>query len=386
MGMFGSMGRAAAMMPYDDLMRQLQQQGGAPVVPPQSTPGIGDGLPRNLPAAPTGMFGGGSRPAMAGNATPNSQPSGPDYGSHYMMHGRDEHGAFPAGPKRSLGQKILKGVGDFALAWAASNGDPMAQQTMQMRMKQRAGRQQAEAEFQQHNSLVQNLMRRGINADDAELYALNPEKLSEEMNSRFRTREASEGETIRTPGMGSQPDQAWTAPKTFTNGPDVVRYDPQSNTAAPIYQGLTDAQRALAESGIQPGSPEAYRFLQDLHLNGQGPTAVDMQRDRLGQSDLNSRRSTGVSRENSIRSNATSRYNAGNTPLAPVLNQSSGEVMVPFRNGRVGTIPNSMPLAGRGGGRGGRGSSPAPSAGGTRIRNPRTGETMVLRNGQWVKE
>lgn len=364
MGMFGSMGRLAAMMPYEELMRLQQRQGngvtaGHPdatnMAPPRSMPGIGGGLPANLPVAvtaqpPRGMFAAG----------------GPDYGSHHALHGRGPDGAGGGG----------KGKFDWTAA-ALAFANPEAGAMYANRRDKKAA---AEASYAEHAALIQNLMRRGMSADDAELAAMNTDKLSEEFNSRFRTREASEGETIRTPGMGAQPDSIWTAPKTFNNGPDVVRYDPQSGMAAPIYQGKTDAQRKLEESGYQPGTPEAFRFMRDLNLNGQGPTAIDMQRERLGQSDLNNRRSTGVSRENSIRSNATSRYNAGNTPLAPVLNQN-GDVAIPFRNGQVRSIPGARPIGG-----GQRGGRSAPAAGGTRIRNPRTGETMVLRNGQWVKE
>jgi hypothetical protein len=373
--------------------------------PGYGTPGYGEGVDLgNASPRPTSMFGAGPqrlgpdiegalvqnalKPRHAGSDGHSRHDHGGDgpVAAHYALHGRGPTGMFGA-KKRSTGQKVLDGLSNFFLASAASKGDYSAQLMLRERFAQKGERRKAEAEFAEHDRFVRNLLGRGVSLEDAELYAQNPEKFAEEVVTKFRTREASEGESIRTPGIGSTPDQVWTAPKIVEDGPNRVQIDPITGASRTLYQGTTPAGWAAQESGYQPGTPEAHNFMRDYHLDGQGPTAVQMQRESLGQSNINNIRQTSTSTANSLRDARTSAANKANTPAGTVLNEK-GEVVVVYPNGRTQTLRNSRPVAGQGRGRGGAGRAPAGASGGTSpegtvIEGP-GGKRLVKRGGNWV--
>lgn len=258
----------------------------------------------------------------AGPVPMGSVPAGPDYASHYAMHGRGPDGAGPENKKRNTGQKILKVLGDAALNLSAANGDYGAQLKLRQRALDKQSRQQAEAEFGEHDRIASILMRQGMSADEAELAALNAGKLGEEYNSRFRTRDVAPGHSVQTPDLGGAEPGVWTAPEVFKEGADLVRVDPQAGEGAQLpslgspgvtrINGLrSDAEQYADSLGHRRGTRDWGRAVRDFALKSYGPSAVSaknlLQARSLDQSDTNNRRSTSASRANSIRSNETRR-------------------------------------------------------------------------------
>ncbi len=393
---------------------------------------VGDGFSPQLP-----IGGAGNYPPPAAQSSPQQAPvvqdmsrhfeadhgqeghqHSADYEGHYRMHGRQANGLFAAKPKpkRNLGQKILNGIGDFALNYSASQGDQRALMVLKERALERQSRKEQEAAFQDHNRIVGSLMRMGMTADEAEVAALNTQKLGEEYNSRFRTRDAAEGHSIRTPNMNGT-ERVWTAPKTFQHGADVQILDPQSlgsggmgdssSMLPPLPSVLppmmTGSQRAAGSRGFsmrteaeqyadtiaKRGTLEWGTAVRDFILKGDGPTAYgyrdDLQDQRIASDNRNTDVRANASIASSERAAGASRYNRDNTPVSRVVNER-GEVVLTYANGRVQTLRNSRPIpttrnGGRRAGRAGGGV-----AEGTVIRNPTTGQTMVRRGGQWVAQ
>ncbi len=348
-----------------------------------------------------------------------------DYEGHYHMHGRDRNGLFAAQPKRkrSTLDKIWNGIQEAALNYSASEGNPRALMVLKERALERQSRKEQEAAFQEHDRIVGVLMRQGMSADEAELAALNTQKLGEEYNSRFRTREASEGQSIRTPNLDGR-ERVWTAPKTFQHGADVQFFDPQSlggggmgesspalpplpSALPPMMtgQGMTGQRGAgsrgfsmrteaeqYADTIAQRGTPEWGNAVRDYVLKGDGPTAYgykdDLQDQRLASDNRNTDVRANASVASSERAAGASRYNRDNTPVSRVLNER-GEVVLTYPDGRVQTLRNSRPMPTTRGGRAGRGGGSGRAGGvaeGTVIRNPTTGQTMVRRGGRWVAQ
>jgi hypothetical protein len=365
----------------------------------------------------------------------------PDYTGHAALHGRGPDGRLPK-RDRSTGDKILRGLRKGLLAYGAAQGNPMSVYRLKQMEERRDARRKQDTDYAAHERYVNAMLRKGMSLDDAELAAANMNKFSEEFSTRYRTREMDEGDTLSTPELdGSM--RTYTAPKTLMNGPDVVRLEggqglvpaaprgmfggygrgrglpmlpganvPDSATmrafglpstpegfaayqriaserpdlipsAGPqssvIFRGKSDAVRAAEEAGLKPGTDDFKRFIQNYHLDGQGPTAWDMnERDNA-----TSRYATDAGTRNNMRTTATARENAitaADRPM-PVLN-ARGEV-VAYRpvSGRTTTLQGSRPVAGSGrGGRGGRRGGAAP-----RIAvNPRTGERVMWNGKDWV--
>lgn len=155
-----------------------------------------------------------------------------------------------------------------------------------------------------------------MSADEAELAALNTQKLSEEYNSRFRTRDVAGGDSVRTPNMDGTA-RVYTAPKMFQHGADVELFDPQglggggmgeSSPALPPLpsalpplmtgQGMMGQRRAgsrglsmrteaeqYADTIAKRGTLEWGTAVRDFILKGDGPTAYgykdDLQDQRI---------------------------------------------------------------------------------------------------------
>ncbi len=293
---------------------------------------------------------------------------------------------------RGLG-RVLREIGHSAPEMQAMmNGDYSAAARFREMHDERHGKETeskrvGELQRQAFDYLVRT---RGVDPRQAMMMVQDVKSLATEWNTQERTRDLAPGHTVRNPN-----GETYTAPKTFENGPNVYEYDPQAGPPQLIFQGQTDAQRAVEESGYEPGSPQAFNFLRDYHLDGQGPTAVQMQQSQLGVQrrgqDMGAetaRRGQDVSRTNSERAAGTARYNRDNTPVSRVVNER-GEVVVTYANGRVQTLRNSRPMSPSRGGRAGRAGGSGRGGGvaeGTVIRNPTTGQTMVRRGGQWVAQ
>ncbi len=412
MGMFGSVRQMFDGRPGSPVEDWLRQQGivGAARAPmgdvPQGmsgmTPGFGDGVggggpavnvgPPRAPAAALpggsmerGLWGRGRRPAAAGPfaAEPVLGPSTAQFptdmaGGPYFNQAEQVRSVLADSAMRPSPKKQGFNWGDAAIAFF---GGPQAmkiradrqERTTKEEERQRIGAIQAQA----YDHLVFD---RGVHPAQARMMVQNPQKLAEEWSTSQRTREVSEGETV----MG--PTGSFTAPKSFEIGSNVYRYDPQAGGSQMIVQGQTEAERYAQTLGIPPGSPAFNAAVQDFTLRANGPTAFGQNRAlqdaRLGQSDINNRRSVGASIENNIRTTSTSRENRENTPVGTVLNER-GEVVVAYPNNRTTTLRNSRPVAG------GRRAGRAAGGGitdGTVIRNPQTGQTMVRRGGQWVAQ
>lgn len=394
--------------------------GGAP---PMALPGMGGGDPR-LSGAPRMDFAQDVRNSVADNAM-RGAAAGPDYAGHYAMHGHGPDG--PRSKKRGTGEKILGAIGDMALMMVAP---PLAG----MKWRRDGERRQAKAEEANHNRIVNAMMRKGMSADDAELAAINAQKFGEELVTKYRTRDMAPGHTTYTPELDGSSSR-YTAPQILQQGADAVVVDqngpqmgggmgaggppataprlfggganglsPPDLSAAPrrngapgpsIYEtftnpimgrsimGLrTDAEQAAQAAGYMPGTPEYLRFVRDYTLKGQGPTAVGLDRERMGVT----MRGQDISQGNSVRTAETARTNRADTPAATTIN-GRGETVLVYPDNRVTTLrgsrdPRNQRGRGRLGQQSGRGGS-APAPEGTIIAGP-NGQKQIKRNGRWV--
>lgn len=132
--------------------------------------------------------------------------------------------------KGGVGGKILKGLGEFALAYSAGQGNPMALATLQNRMQQQRTSQQWARE-------------------DAQSQAQRRQQLE---------------------------DRDWKAgqPDDFMSGGDRVRYDPKTKQTYVLYQAPEQFEKYAGALGFEKGTPEYNQALQDYVLRGNGPTAL----------------------------------------------------------------------------------------------------------------
>lgn len=268
---------------YDEQGRPIGQQGGPLAYDPAQDPR--QYAPTSMPPQ---LYGGGV--PQNGEALPvqGEQDHTPDYQGHYGMHGRGPDGSVPR-KQRNTGEKILRGLGNFALNYAANNGNYGAQLALRERAQRRSARQEGEAKFAEHNRIVSALMRQGMSADQAEMAALNTDKLGEEYNSRFRTRDLAPGHTVATPDFKGNYSR-YTAPQLISEGADHMFFDPQNpptdSRVLPGMFGNGNRPPMLDESGEQSyqlGSrgrsisiPNSDSLQQAPRLQGRHPSQVGL--------------------------------------------------------------------------------------------------------------
>lgn len=216
-----------------------------------------------------------------------------------------------------LGEKILGGVGEFALRYSASQGNPFAMATIQNRLS----RQRAQDEAVRQDQLRQQDRQWQIEDRDAML----------------------------------------NKPQFFNAGNDRVRYDPTTGQSEVVYDAPEDYQTYASTLGLNPGDAGYDNAVQDYVLRGSGPTA---QKAKLGLE--------GVRQDNRLQLRGTPTYLQAH-PAPPRPRASAGPRAPSTMGGVVAPILAKMaqgqPLsageqqalstyqAGRGGHRGGGGRS-----------------------------
>jgi hypothetical protein len=324
-------------------------------------------------AAPPSLFNGAPAPADGRAAADN------------VLRGMQDAGLLPRQHRRGLFGSRVSGEDlqlTFMMAQAAMNGDTATMARIQgMRQQADASRAEQEAAYDQRRNFMINLLNRGMSREDAELAALNPGKFSEEWATRFRTRDMAQGHTARTPGIGHQPGQSYTAPLFIEDGPNRVAVDPNTGASRIIHQGRTDAEHEAERLGLQPGSPDWQRYIRDRLLDAQGPTAVEMNRERLGVTmrgqDISSRdRQRGQDISSSDRRRGQD-ISSGDRRRGQDLTHSRGVAAEQGRNSRF-----QQGEAGRNT----RHSTPRPRSTGNSARAVLNGRTIVVRGNRWVYE
>lgn len=113
------------------------------------------------------------------------------------------------------------------------------------------------------------------------------------------------------------------APQYFMSGGDRVRFDPATGQSAPVYNAPEPFEEYAATLGLDPGTPEYTKAVQDYVLKSSGPTAYgyDQQLDDYRTN-------------NDIRSKGAPTYRQANpapprpsrprAPASPRLSKSSG--------------------------------------------------------------
>ena len=128
-----------------------------------------------------------------------------------------------------LGGKLLRFLGDVAINYSASNGDPAAMATIQNRMYWQ--RQRAEA---------------------AERQRVRDEDRSWQVEDR---------------------DYTANRPVIRNVGNELTRYDPTTGQTSLLYQGLSPEEEYVKALGLDPNTDEGQTAMQDYILRGNGPTA-----------------------------------------------------------------------------------------------------------------
>jgi hypothetical protein len=310
--------------------------------------GIGDGAnagggsfaqqpavaPGPLPSASNdGMIPGPGGPDPFGQGQPEPAQAGvPIPGQNRManpgavdMTGLYDVGKIKTGPNW---KKIAGGVGDALMFYSASLGNPASAAFLQNQHQNR--RDQRHWEFEEQKSLRERLAK---------------------MN---------------------EPQQV---------GSNLVQRDPSGGYKT-LYSAPTPAENYASALGFSAGSPEYLGAIEDYALKSWGGTAYsrksELQGERLDQSNTNNLRSTSTSRDNNIRTTGTSAANNQRSTHQSNVNSVRAAGQSNVNNVR------STATSQRGQDMGGRRGRAASNA--ARATNPTTGEVMVLRNGQWVKE
>ncbi|WP_417592548.1 hypothetical protein [Parasphingorhabdus sp.] len=75
--------------------------------------------------------------------------------------------------------------------------------------------------------------------------------------------------------MAQDKDAAQRAPQVFMSNGDRVQFDPVSGESTVLYDGQEPFEDYAQGLGLEPGTPEYTRALQDYVLKSSGPTAND---------------------------------------------------------------------------------------------------------------
>jgi hypothetical protein len=338
-----------------------------------------------------GMFGRRVPALAAAEAMPSApMPVEERLAAHYGMHGLDEHGQEPR-KRRSTGEKILRGLGQFALAWSAGQGNYGAQLALRDQALRKQERRKSRAELAEHNRIVGAMIQQGMTPEQAELAAIDADSFSTEYNTRFRSGDMTAGSTHVTRHLdGTQ--ETYRAPQTFQHGGSILNMDyqnqpPVSDTAGGLrnygnglFQMPTQAEQHANALGQVPGSDSWVTSVQDAELGAQGPTAVRMQGNRLAAQ----RRGQDMT-DKRVR-DGWARPPAQKPAAAPSPNSVLGGIMAkvargePLSTGEQSLYDRYNARGGRGG-RGGRGSG----GGGNRPR-ARNGQGKIVEwdGSSWV--
>lgn len=151
--------------------------------------------------------------------------------------------------------------------------------------ERRDARRSAEAAAQQRQSYMNNLMKpvdqggMGMSPGEAERVMADPESFAQQYNERFGSDTVAGGSSRVTGGAGGQRD-VWTAPQTFEQGADIVRFDANTGTQQ-RFAGMTAAEQEARALGLQPGTEQFNTYIRDRMLDAQGPTGDRQHRERV---------------------------------------------------------------------------------------------------------
>ena len=255
-----------------------------------------------------------------------------------------------------LGEKLLKGVGEFALQYSAGMGNPAAMANIQNRFAQQREQQ-----------------------------LWNRQDSTRKQDHEWDVQSAA--------AKARQPDY-------FMSGKDRVVFDPATGTTKVVYDGPSDAEDYATALGFEPGTPGYNTAVSDYVLRGNGSTALQnktalegirvdgraavegiRQRDRL------QLRSLPTYSNLHPRSGAGGSGGAGNAPrtmagvVAPILAKvASGKPLTPAE-----TQAYQMYANGRGHRSGGGGAPQTGSPGGKVYQNAQ-GHRIVWSGNKWVEE
>lgn len=183
-------------------------------------------------------------------------------------------------------------------------------------------------------------------------------------------------------------------PQFFMSGEDRVSYNPVSGESQVLYDAPEDFQLYADQMGFEPGTEEYNDAMADYVLRTAGPTANDgrqflenlRQQNRLSmegerqKNRLQLRQTPTYLQANPLPSGG-SRGGSGKPTIAGVIAPILGKVSQgqPLTAGEQQALDTYYRRTGKP-----RSGASGGTAGGQVIRNPKTGEKMTLRNGQWV--
>lgn len=414
-GVGGGSGGDGSPMSDDQYMPpQLRVPGDHAAGPPAPLNYSGAGsLPRSTGKRP-GLFGNGASSILANLPTDMSgfqadpgAASGPQGGAPAPQQGGgalspysplpeqirnapgdlNQYGGFAPEVHRTFGQKVLRALPVVASAILA----PQAAGAI---IRHRQG----EAQERGFDRMAFNqLVHQGISPAQAHIMLTDPKSLASNFNSQVGAYTLNPGDMRGQPGQPSarnptRAEQYATALGLQPGTPEFARAVQDAELGAEGPSGVQKQQngevlaqslRELQQMGVDPNSAQGRRYIQDRTLNGQGPTATDTTRrgqdiTRYGIDTRSSDSRYGVDTHD-----ATTRRGQETTPAATVL-APDGTPTVIYRNGRKQPIYGGrLPSQARGG-RGGSGVSFGNGGGARpRARNAQ-GQTIEWNGSDWV--
>lgn len=193
-----------------------------------------------------------------------------------------------------------------------------------------------------------------------------------------------------------QQEYEQSKPQFFMSGEDRVSYNPVSGESQMLYDAPEDFQLYADQMGLEPGSEEYNDAMADYVLRTAGPTANAGREYLEGLRQQNRLSMEGERQKNRMQLRQTPTYLQANPRASGGGGTRSGGgkptiagVIAPI----LGKVANGQPLTAgeqdalntyyrRTGGK--KGATGQPTGSPTTIRNPRTGQKMVLQNGKWV--
>lgn len=180
-------------------------------------------------------------------------------------------------------------------------------------------------------------------------------------------------------------------PQFFMSGEDRVSYNPVNGESQMVYDAPEDFQLYADQMGFEPGSDDYNDAMADYVLRTSGPTAQTGRQYLENLRQQNRLAMEGERQKNRQQLRATPTYSQANPRpsgggggrptiagvIAPILaKMSQGKPLTPGEQTALDTYQR------RTGGK--RAATGQPTGTPTTIRNPRTGQKMVLQNGKWV--
>lgn len=180
-------------------------------------------------------------------------------------------------------------------------------------------------------------------------------------------------------------------PQFFMSGEDRVSYNPVSGESQMLYDAPEDFQLYADQMGFEPGTDEYNDAMADYVLRTAGPTANDGRQFLENLRQQNRLSMEGARQKNRMQLRATPTYGQVNPRpsgggsgkptiagvIAPIIaKMSQGKPLTPGEQTALDTYQR------RTGGK--RAATGQPTGTPPTIRNPQTGQKMVLQNGKWV--